>query len=188
MSRPLKEKVLAMYGRGMSQRDISSTIEDIYGFTMSHEQISHITDCILDEVHEWQNRPLLPFYPFLFVDCIYVSMRTERAIKQKAVYVITSDMTSMEIRISLVYGSMKQKANIPGCRSSMKSGAAASRMWALSPWMESVGLKKGPAHLSGGRCSALIVRLIRNSLRYIPWNRSREFEGTETDLPGSECS
>jgi putative transposase len=84
----IEGKVLAMYGRGMSQRDIASTIEEIYGFSISHEQISHITDCILDEIHEWQNRPLLPFYPFLFVDCIYVSMRTERAIKQKAVYVI----------------------------------------------------------------------------------------------------
>lgn len=84
----LEGKVLAMYGRGMSQRDIAATVEDIYGFSISHEQISHITDCILDEVHEWQNRPLQPFYPFLFVDCIYVSMRTERAINQKAVYVI----------------------------------------------------------------------------------------------------
>ena len=55
---------------------------------MSHEQISHITDCILDEVHEWQNRPLLPFLSVPVRRCIYVSMRTERAIKQKAVYVI----------------------------------------------------------------------------------------------------
>ena len=47
-----------MYARGMSQRDISSTIDDIYGFKLSAGQISNITDCVLDELNEWQNRPL----------------------------------------------------------------------------------------------------------------------------------
>lgn len=55
-----------------------ATIEDIYGFQLSHEQISNITDCVMEEVDRWRTRPLKPFYPFSFVDCIYVSMRTER--------------------------------------------------------------------------------------------------------------
>ena len=54
----IENKVLAMYARGMSQRDISATIEDIYGFSVSHEMISDITDVILPEVEEWRNRPL----------------------------------------------------------------------------------------------------------------------------------
>ena len=54
----IEDKVLAMYARGMSQRDISSTIEDIYGFEMSAETISNITDRVLDAANEWQNRPL----------------------------------------------------------------------------------------------------------------------------------
>ena len=57
----IEGKVLAMYARGMSQRDIAATIEDIYGFAMSHEQISQITDCVLEEVDRWRNRPLKPF-------------------------------------------------------------------------------------------------------------------------------
>ena len=52
----IENKVLAMYARGMSQRDISSTIEDIYGFQMSHDMISDITDCIIPELEEWKNR------------------------------------------------------------------------------------------------------------------------------------
>ena len=51
----IEGKVLAMYARGMSQRDISSTIDDIYGFKLSARQISNITDCVLDELNEWQN-------------------------------------------------------------------------------------------------------------------------------------
>ncbi|MDO4501123.1 MAG: IS256 family transposase, partial [Erysipelotrichaceae bacterium] len=84
----IENKVLAMYARGMSQRDISSTIEDIYGFEVSHQMISDITDTILPEVEEWRNRPLKACYPFLFVDCMYVSVRSDYEAKEEAVYVI----------------------------------------------------------------------------------------------------
>ena len=84
----IEDKVLAMYARGMSQRDISSTIEDIYGFTLSAEKISDITDRVLDELNEWQNRPLKKVYPFVFVDCMYVSVRRDYEVKETAVYTI----------------------------------------------------------------------------------------------------
>lgn len=84
----IEGKALAMYARGMSQRDIATAIEDIYGFELSYEQISNITDCVMEEIDRWRTRPLKPFYPFSFVDCIYVSMRTERGIRQIAVYVM----------------------------------------------------------------------------------------------------
>ena len=58
----IEEKVLAMYARGMSQRDIAETIEDIYGFEISHETISEITDCVLEELNDWQNRPLKNYH------------------------------------------------------------------------------------------------------------------------------
>ena len=66
-----------MYAKGMSQRDIADTIEDIYGFEISHETISNITDNVIETAEEWQNRPLKKFYTFLFVDCLYVSIRKE---------------------------------------------------------------------------------------------------------------
>ena len=84
----IENKVLAMYARGMSQRDISKTIEDIYGFKVSHEMISDITDTILPDVEQWRNRPLKKCYPFLFVDCMYVNVRSEYESKEEAVYVI----------------------------------------------------------------------------------------------------
>ena len=84
----IEGKVLAMYARGMSQRDISKTIEDIYGFSVSHEMISDITDSILDELNEWRNRPLKKCYAFTFVDCMYVTLRNDYEVKECAVYVI----------------------------------------------------------------------------------------------------
>lgn len=77
-----------MYAKGMSQRDIADTIEDIYGFEISHETISEITDSVLEQLEEWQNRPLQKFYTFLFVDCLYVMMRKYYETKNYAVYVI----------------------------------------------------------------------------------------------------
>ena len=84
----MEEKVLSMYAKGMSQRDIADTIADIYGFEISHDTISNITDRVIETANEWQNRPLKKFYTFLFVDCLYVSIRKEMETKSYAVYVI----------------------------------------------------------------------------------------------------
>ena len=69
----IEDKVLTMYAKGMSQRDIADTIEDIYRFEISHDTISTITDRVISTANEWQNRPLKKFYAFLFVDCLYVN-------------------------------------------------------------------------------------------------------------------
>lgn len=82
----IEEKVLAMYARGMSQRDIAETIDDIYGFEISHETISQITDCVLDELNDWQNRPLKRMYTFLFVDCMYVTSEKSMRAKLRSIY------------------------------------------------------------------------------------------------------
>lgn len=84
----IQDKVLSMYAKGMSQRDIAETIEDIYGFEISHETISEITDSVLEQLEEWQNRPLKKFYTFLFVDCLYVTIRKDYETKNCAIYVI----------------------------------------------------------------------------------------------------
>ncbi|MBQ3335388.1 MAG: transposase [Eubacteriaceae bacterium] len=60
----------------------------MYGFEISHEANSDITDKVLDKVEEWQNRPLKKFYTFLFMDCLYVTIRKEMETKNCAVYVI----------------------------------------------------------------------------------------------------
>ena len=84
----IEDKVLSMYARGMSQRDIAETIEEIYGFEMSSETISKITDKVLDQVEEWQNRPLDEIYPVIFIDAIHYSVRDDGIIRKLAAYVM----------------------------------------------------------------------------------------------------
>ncbi len=95
----IEDKVLSMYARGMSQRDIARTIEDIYGFEISHETVSAITDRVIETAQEWQNRPLKKFYTFLFwIVCTCPSVRRW---KQKAALFMSSwDMTWTESRTS----------------------------------------------------------------------------------------
>lgn len=75
-----------MYGRGQSQRDIETIINEIYGFNISHETVSKITDKIIPQITEFRNRALKPFYPFVFVDAMFVPVKTEHGTGQKALY------------------------------------------------------------------------------------------------------
>ena len=71
-----------------SKRGFSTKREDIYGFNISHETVSEITDKVLEELNKRQNRPLKKFYTFLFVDCMYVTIRKDYEVKNYAVYAI----------------------------------------------------------------------------------------------------
>ena len=73
----IEEKVISLYARGMSTRDIHDQLNDLYGIELSAEMVSRITDKILPQVKEWQSRPLDPVYPFVFMDCIHYKVRED---------------------------------------------------------------------------------------------------------------
>lgn len=82
----LEDQVIAMYARGMSTRSISDQIEDLYGVELSASAVSEITDRILQNIAEWQGRPLESVYPFVFFDAIHYAVRDEGRVVKKAVY------------------------------------------------------------------------------------------------------
>lgn len=84
----IDQKIISMYAKGMTTRQISETIEDIYGFEISEGFISDLTDKILPQIEDWQNRPLDEVYPILYIDDIHYSVRDEGVIKKLAAYVI----------------------------------------------------------------------------------------------------
>lgn len=71
----IEEKVISLYARGVSTRDIHDQIQELYGMELSAEMFSKITDRILPEVREWQSRPLNLVYPFVFMDCTHYNVR-----------------------------------------------------------------------------------------------------------------
>ena len=84
----IDEKIISLYAKGMTTRQISEIIEDIYGFEVSEGMVSDITDRLLPEIEEWQHRPLCEVYPILFIDAIHFSVRDNNVIRKLAAYVI----------------------------------------------------------------------------------------------------
>ena len=84
----IDKKIISMYAKGMTTRQISDTLMDIYGFEASEGFISDVTDKILPQIEEWQNRPLSEIYPVLFIDAIHYSVRDNGVIRKLAAYVI----------------------------------------------------------------------------------------------------
>ena len=175
----IEDKVLAMYARGMSQRDIASTIQDIYGFEISHETISTITDRIIETAKEWQNRPLKKFYPFVFVDCLYVTLRKEMETKSCALYVILGyDINGIKDILGIWIGESEGKHYWMQIFDEIK-GRGVEDILFIS--MDGVsGLEEGARSIfKDAVVQRCIVHLIRNSIKYVP---SKDYKAYTSQL------
>ena len=81
------DKIVSMYARGMSTREIAGHLRDLYGIEVSPDLISAVTDAVLDEIAAWQARPLEPVYPLVFFDALRVKIRDEGLVRNKAVHI-----------------------------------------------------------------------------------------------------
>lgn len=169
----IEDKVLAMYARGMSQRDISDTIEAIYGFEISHEAISTITDRVIETAEEWQNRPLKKFYTFVSMDCLYISIRKEAQTKNCAVYVVLGcDVNGIKDILGIWIGESEGKHYWMQIFDGIKARGVEDILFISMDGVS--GLEEGAKSIFKDmvvqRC---IVHLIRNSIKYIP---SKEYK------------
>ena len=164
----IEGKVLSMYARGMSQRDIAATVEAIYGFDISHEMISDITDAVLPELEEWQARPLAKCYAFLFVDCMYVTLRENYEAKEYAVYTILGyDLKGNKEILGLWLNQTESKNRWMQVFDELKARGVEDVFFISMDGVS--GLEEGAKAIFPlvivQRC---IVHLVRNALRYIP--------------------
>ena len=80
------EKIISMYARGMTCREIQAHLQEIYGVEVSPDLISTVTDGVIDEVRAWQSRPLDPVYPILYLDALQVKVKDQGRVSNKAIY------------------------------------------------------------------------------------------------------
>lgn len=80
------EKILSLYARGMTTRDIQAQLQDLYGVEISHNLISNVTDAVQDEVKTWQSRSLDPIYPIVYLDAIVIKVKDNKQVINKAIY------------------------------------------------------------------------------------------------------
>lgn len=175
----IEDKVLSMYAKGMSQRDIADTIEDIYGFEISHDTISNITDRVIETANEWQSRPLKKFYTFLFVDCLYVSIRKEMDTKNCAVYVILGyDVNGIKDILGIWIGESEGKHYWMQIFDEIKAGGVEDILFISMDGVS--GLEEGAKSIfKDAVVQRCIVHLIRNSIKYIP---SKDYKAYTSQL------
>lgn len=82
----MEEKILALYAKGMTTRDIEDALVELYGVTISHNVISQVTEVVLDEARAWQNRPLEAIYPIVWLDGLVVKVRQNKQVINKSVH------------------------------------------------------------------------------------------------------
>ena len=171
----IEDKVLAMYAKGMSQRDIAETIEEIYGFNISHEMISSITDNVIDAANEWQNRKLKSLYTFVFVDCLYVNVRKDMEVKNCAVYVVLGyDIDGVKDVLGIWIGESEGKHHWMQIFDELKMRGVEDILFISMDGVS--GLEEGAKSIfpevTVQRC---IVHLVRNSLKYVPTKDYKAF-------------
>lgn len=101
----IEQKIINMYARGQTTREISEQIEDLYGFAASAEMVSKITDKVLPQIEEWQSRRLSEVYPVVFIDAAVFSVRHEKSVQKMAAYVVLGiDTDGMRDVLSIEVG------------------------------------------------------------------------------------
>ena len=110
------DRVLALYARGLSTRDIEAHLAELYGVKVGRDLISRVTDAVIDDVREWQQRPFDDVYPVLFLDALVLKIREGGTVQRRACY-LTLGVTVEGERDVPGCGSRRPRARSSGCRS-----------------------------------------------------------------------
>jgi putative transposase len=163
------EKIVSMYARGMSTREIQGHLREIYGLEISPDLVSAVTDAVLDEVAEWQNRPLEAFYPLVFLDALRVKVRDEGTVRNKAIYValgVRADGTKdvLGLWIEQTEGAKFWLRVMNELRDRGVQDILIAVVDGLKGFPEAIS-----AVFPRTQVQACIVHLIRNSLSFVSW-------------------
>jgi putative transposase len=175
----IEEKVISMYGKGMSQRDISEHIADIYGFELTAEAISAMTDKVIEKAKEWQSRPLSPVYPIVFLDGIVIKQRKDGSVRNVTCYVIIGiDLEGNKSCLGLYIGeSESSKYWLTVLNELRNRGVEKVLIFAVD---NLTGISEAiTAVFPQAEIQKCVVHQIRNSLRFVSW---KDRKSIATDL------
>ncbi len=175
LSSDIENKIISMYSKGMSTRDISDHIKDIYGMEISAEMVSRITETILEQAKEWQARPLETVYPFLFLDAVHYSVRTNGKVIKRAAYVVLGiTLEGKKEVIGIYVGENETSKFWLMVLSDMKTRGVKdvliSSIDGLPGFSEAIRAVFPKTEVQ--RC---IVHQIRNTLNGVPWKDKKAF-------------
>ena len=163
----IDEKIISMYAKGMTTRQISETLEDIYGFAASEGFISDVTDKILPQIEEWQSRPLSSIYPIIFIDAIHFSVRHDNMITKLAAYVVMGiNEDGRKEVLTIEVGENESSKYWLGVLNSLKNRGVRDILILCSDGL--TGLKEAiSAAFPKTEHQRCIVHMVRNTLKYV---------------------
>ena len=175
----IDQKIISMYAKGMTTRQISETIEDIYGFETSEGFISDVTDKILPQIEDWQNRPLDEVYPILFIDAIHYSVRDNGVIRKLAAYVILGINTAGKKEVlTIQVGDNESSKYWLSVLNELKNRGVKDILILCADGLS--GIKEAiSAAFPKTEYQRCIVHQVRNTLKYVPDKDRKAFA---TDL------
>lgn len=170
----LEDKIVAMYSKGMTTRDIQEILSDMYGVEISSSLISRLTDRIVPRLKEWQQRPLEEVYAIIWFDCIFYSVREEGRVQKKAIYVVIGlGLDGKRELLGFWIDRTESKGFWLRVLNDLKSRGVKDVLIfsvdGLTGIEEAIGAVYPKADVQ--RC---VVHQIRNSLRYVSWKDRKE--------------
>ena len=172
----LEDKIIGMYAKGMTVRDIQGTLQELYGIDVSPTTLSAITDKVWELVESWQSRPLASLYVIIYLDAIHIKMRREGKVENTAVYVVLGvDLEGHRDVLGHWVGDGSESANfwlsvITDLQSRGVKDILIACMDGLTGFKEAVLAVFPKTDIQ--RC---IIHQIRNSLKYISWKDKKAF-------------
>lgn len=175
----IDQQIISMYARGLTTRQISEQIEEIYGFECSEGFISDVTDKIMQEIEDWQNRPLDAVYPVMFIDAVHFSVREDNRIKKLAAYVILAiTLEGKKDVISLQIGENESSKYWLGVLNDLKNRGVKDVMVICADGL--TGIKEAiAAAFADTEYQRCIVHQVRNTLKYVSY---KDMKGFASDL------
>lgn len=163
----IEQKIISMYAKGMTTRQISDTVMDIYGFEVSESFVSDVTDKILPQIQEWQSRPLADIYPVLYIDAIHYSVRDEGVIRKKAAYIVMGiSLDGMKEVVSINIGENESAKFWLSVMNDLKNRGVRDVLIVCADGL--TGIKEAiEAAFPGAEYQRCIVHQVRNTLKYV---------------------
>ena len=164
----IDQKIISMYAKGMTTGQISDTIEDIYGFETSEGFISDVTDKIMPQIEDWQNRPLDEIYPVVYIDAIHYSVRDEGIIRKLATYVILGiTVDGKKDVLSISVGDNESSKYWLSVLNELKNRGVKDILVICADGLS--GIKEAiSAAFPNTEYQRCIVHQVRNTLKYVP--------------------
>ena len=171
----IEDKIISLYGRGLTTREINEQIQDLYGIEVSATMVSNITDQVLPLIKEWQERPLNDVYPIVFIDAVHFSVREDNRVVKKAAYIVLGiDKEGYKDVLGIWIGENESSKFWLGVLNEIKQRGVKDILIMCSDNLTGIkeAINTAFPNTIQQRC---IVHMIRNSVKFVSYKDLKEF-------------